>query len=60
MVYNILSFRDNKWEAIDYDGYLEINLMKYEVNYDGIAYQIDSSEVNSHECTYEDLDNFYQ
>ena len=58
-MFNIFIFKDNIWQAAEYEGYFEINLMMYEYWLEKDSIKFNSSLVKTHKCTEKDRDYFY-
>ena len=59
MAFNILVIKDDRWQAAEYEGYFEINLLMIEYWYEENRLIYNSSIVKTHKCTEKDRNHFY-
>ena len=59
-MFNIMTFKDNTWQAAEYEGYFEITLMMYEywLTENGKDFEYNASNVKIHQCTEKDREYF--
>ena len=58
-MFNIFNFKDNRWQAAEYQGYFEIDLVMHEFWIEENNFYYNSSIVKTHRCSEKDRNYFY-